>query len=681
MNVVRQVASIAVALACSVAVLAAQAPAGAASEALLLEKPLHNFAAVALSPDGTRVAAIESDDPALEGDKAHQALTIRRTSGGPPILITLPCGEDVDCTPSSPAWAPDSATLSFVLKAPKTAERTIVSVDATGKNVRTQLRFTGTLVDLRYSPQGRLAVLATAGAHKEVGATQAAAPMVGEIGAEPDEQRIATLDGGTLRFVSPADTYVYEYDWLPNGAGFVGTAAKGDGDDNWWIAELYAYENGAARLVYAPASPRQQLAAPRVSPDGASVAFIGGIMSDFGSTGGDVYVVPLGGGTAKNQTPNAPLTATAIAWSKRDPKLLYYAWLHGADAGIGQVRDEADVSSLPATERSGPTVTTVTTESTELDYRADRKSFSTGASPFAVANDDRSAVILQDFEHPPELAVGTKPDTWRPLTHTNAGIRAATHARAISWKNEGFTISGWLLEPPKTGIARRPMITNIHGGPSAAYSPRFVGRGTVRALLRDGYDVFEPNPRGSFGAGEAFTLANVRDFGYGDLRDILTGIDAVEKIAPVDDRRLGVTGYSYGGYMTMWTVTQTKRFAAAVAGAGVSDWLSYYGENGIDRWMIPFFGSSVYDDPAVYARSAPITFVKRVTTPTFEYVGERDVECPAPQTEEFWHALTTLHVPTQFVVYANEGHGLREPKDRADAERRTLAWFDKYLQR
>jgi dipeptidyl aminopeptidase/acylaminoacyl peptidase len=95
--------------------------------------------------------------------------------------------------------------------------------------------------------------------------------------------------------------------------------------------------------------------------------------------------------------------------------------------------------------------------------------------------------------------------------------------------------------------------------------------------------------------------------------------------------------------------------------------------------MIPFFGASVYEDPAVYARSAPITFIKNVRTPTFEYVGERDVECPLPQTQEFWHALIAFNVPTEFVVYPGEGHGIRDPQHRADAERRTLAWFAKYL--
>src|SRR4029077_2845150 len=115
--------------------------------------------------------------------------------------------------------------------------------------------------------------------------------------------------------------------------------------------------------------------------------------------------------------------------------------------------------------------------------------------------------------------------------------------------------------------------------------------------------------------------------------------------------RLGLTGHSYGGFMTMWAVTQTQRFHAAVAGAGISNWQSYYGENGIDEWMLPYFGASVYDDPAAYARSSAINFIKSVRTPTFAYVGERDIECPASQTVEFWHALRALSVPTAVMIY------------------------------
>ena len=131
---------------------------------------------------------------------------------------------------------------------------------------------------------------------------------------------------------------------------------------------------------------------------------------------------------------------------------------------------------------------------------------------------------------------------------------------------------------------------------------------------------------------------NVQDFGGGDLRDILAGVDEAVRTAPIDPQRVGITGWSYGGFMTMFAVTQTNRFRAAVAGAGISNWQSYYGENAIDTWMIPYFGASVYDDPAVYAKMSAINFIKQVKTPTLVVVGDRDGECPAPQSYEFWHA-------------------------------------------
>jgi dipeptidyl aminopeptidase/acylaminoacyl peptidase len=194
-----------------------------------------------------------------------------------------------------------------------------------------------------------------------------------------------------------------------------------------------------------------------------------------------------------------------------------------------------------------------------------------------------------------------------------------------------------------------------------------------------GYFVLEPNPRGSFGQGEEFTQANRKDFGHGDLRDILAGVDAVIAKYPVDPERVGLTGWSYGGFMTMFAVTQTGRFKAAVAGAGISDWLSYYGENSIDQWMIPYFGASVYDDPAVYAKSSAIDFIKQAHTPALVIVGDRDGECPAPQSYEFWHALRDEHVPTELVVYPNEGHGFVDPAHRRDVMERTVEWFARYM--
>jgi dipeptidyl aminopeptidase/acylaminoacyl peptidase len=247
--------------------------------------------------------------------------------------------------------------------------------------------------------------------------------------------------------------------------------------------------------------------------------------------------------------------------------------------------------------------------------------------------------------------------------------------------NGDLRIQGWLLYPAHYDAHKRyPMVVVAHGGPAGAaridWPEVFFN---TNELSAHGYFVFYPNPRGSFGQGEKFTQGNVKDFGYGDFRDIMTGVDEIVKTLPVDDGRIGITGWSYGGYMAMWAVTQTNRFRAAVSGAGLSNWQSYYGENDIDEWMPPYFGATVYDDPAVYARSAPMTFIKNVKTPTLVLVGERDGECPSPQSREFWHALKALGVETQLVIYPGEGHVFLQPEHRRDVMERMTRWFDQHL--
>jgi dipeptidyl aminopeptidase/acylaminoacyl peptidase len=222
------------------------------------------------------------------------------------------------------------------------------------------------------------------------------------------------------------------------------------------------------------------------------------------------------------------------------------------------------------------------------------------------------------------------------------------------------------------------MIVSVHGGPAAAVTARW-GNGYAAAFTNSGYFFFQPNPRGSFGQGEDFVKANRKDFGYGDLRDILAGVDEVLKQDPVDPDRIGITGGSYGGFMSMFAPTQTQRFKASVAFAGISNWQSYYGENSIDQWMIPYFGASVYDDPAVYAKMSAINFVKNIHTPMLILVGDRDGECPPPQSFELWHALRDLNVPTELVIYPNEGHGVSTREHSIDVLAKTLDWFAKYM--
>jgi dipeptidyl aminopeptidase/acylaminoacyl peptidase len=226
------------------------------------------------------------------------------------------------------------------------------------------------------------------------------------------------------------------------------------------------------------------------------------------------------------------------------------------------------------------------------------------------------------------------------------------------------------------------MIVFVHGGPSWVTAPSWptLSENQREVLFAaEGYYVFYPNPRGSTGFGERFTKANVKDAGRGPLHDILTGIEAVTAAHPVDDHRIGLTGWSYGGYMTMWALTQSSRFQAAVAGAGVANWQSYYGENGIDQGLIPYFGASVYENPDIYAQSSPITFIKQVRTPTLIVVGDSDIECPAPQSYEYWHALRTLGVKTQLVVYPHEGHEFSDPTHVLDLLQRMTEWFDQNM--
>ena len=615
-----------------------------------------------MAPAGDRVAVIEADQADNAPVEPHKRVVVRSASGGAVLATYDPCPA---CDYQDPAFSPDGHRLAFIGHDRKAATTTVYLVTNGALAVRTVIQ--GVAARPAFSPDGKtLAVLAVIGAHKDVGATQAAAPQVGEIGESFDEQRIAVIPaegaGASLRAVSPADTFVYEYDWTPDGRGFVATAAKGDGDNNWWIAELDHVDLATGALARI-AAPKDQLNYPSISPDGKQVAYIGGIMSDFGSVGGDLWLVPAGGGPLRNLTPEFAGSFTSITW--RGNRLIATALVGdkatvlSVDPASGALRT---LWAAPVTLRSGD-------GGISLDARG-----------------ERAAAVIEDFAHAQDITAGpiARLGTGTMITHENAGLTAPGSARSITWTSDGRTVQGWLVAPAHIEPGKTyPMVVEVHGGPSAASTPAFLSNdfrgGLARNLLNHGYYVFYPNPRGSYGQGEAFTRANVRDFGGGDLRDILAGIDAVEKIAPVDDRRLGLFGHSYGGFMAMWTVTHSQRFHAVVAGAGIANWISYYGENGIDRWMIPFFGASVYDDPAIYRQLSPLETIKAAKTPTFIYVGERDVECPTPQSVEFWHALNAMGVKNKLLILEGEGHGIRKPEHVRQINDGALAWYDTYL--
>jgi dipeptidyl aminopeptidase/acylaminoacyl peptidase len=637
----------------------------------------HRFEQTAISPDGKKVAWVE-DILGKNGVPSGATRIFLKGLRSPeePTLVSAavekkgvrgPNGELGDGPVYRPraegsvAWSPDSKKLAFLSDAVKPGQLQLYITDLADHGAMHRLtNVKGFLSTPGWSPDGKtIAVLFIENATRAAGPLVAETPETGEIKDSFFEQRLALVDVATAKLdqISPADTYIYEYDWSPDGLRFAVTAALGNGDNNWYIAELFTLDaaTGLMKSIY---KPPLQIANPAWSPDGQRIAFIGGLMSDEPSVGGDIFTISANGGEATNLTPEMKASASWLVWNSGG-SIIFGEYIEG-DSAIDSI-NPADGAKM------------------QLFRHAGQLTAGAWGINLSLAHDgDTSAVIRSSFSAPPEIWTGPIAN-WTQITHRNKDIKPAWgEAKSIHLKNE---VQAWLLYPRDFDPNKKyPMIVRVHGGPGAAVESAWPTTSDYYSPLAGaGYFVLQPNPRGSFGAGEAFTRANVRDFGYGDFKDIMAAVDAAIDAAPIDPNRLGICGWSYGGYMTMWAVTQTNRFKAAMAGAGLSNWQSYYGENLIDQWMIPFFGKSVYDDPDVYAKSSPINFIKHAKTPTLILVGDSDGEVPAPQSYEFWHALKTLGVETQFVVYEHEGHMFASPKHRRDVVERTLAWFDAHL--
>ena len=624
----------------------------------------------ALSPDGQTMAWVVDGETGTEIEIAP--------TGDPSRAHRLTAGTGGPCTEDSLAWSPDSKALAFSsdCHAPAAANDQsdiyLAAPAAASPSIRRLTHLHGGVTTLAFSPDGLyIACLYIEGASRPAGALAPMKPPAGVIGVEGLEiQRVATIEtaSGDFRQITPASLHVYEYDWAPDSRRIAYIAAPPPGENNWWVAELYtqSLDGGQPLAILDPAhtpGPLHglQIAVPRWSPDGRQIAFIGGLMSDQGATGGDIFLMPAGGGEAKDVTPDADKSAAWIHWLAQ-PQLLV-SWVKSGEVEIGIIDPEsgktmASYPSIPASVGDG------------------RLEQSLSVAQGSVA------FISSSFQKAPEVYLGRLGSTARPFTQINEALKPVWgKPESIQWTSDAFPVQGWLVYPAHYDPGKKyPLIVSVHGGPSSEVQPRWpdLGYNSITFSALD-YFVLMPNPRGSYGEGEAFTQANRKDFGYGDLRDILAGVDAVSAKFPIDQQRIGITGWSYGGFMTMFAVTQTQRFHAAVAGAGISNWQSYYGENSIDQWMTPFFGASVYDDPAVYAKSSAIDFIHNVKTPTLVVVGDRDGECPAPQSFEFWHALRAEHVPTQLVVYPDEGHHFNSPQHRRDVLARALSWFEQYM--
>jgi dipeptidyl aminopeptidase/acylaminoacyl peptidase len=622
-----------------------------------------DYKTVAISPNASHVAYVAS---ALDNGQPSRNSVIqlidRATRGAEPRRVTARAGSGAGAAGMERglAWSPDSQTLAFLSDAAEPKQLQLYTYRREGGAVTQLTKLRGYLKDPVYSPDGRfIAVLFTENASRPTGAVEAIPVPTGLVDTKLEQQRIAIVDvtSHEVRVVSPPDTFVYEHSWSADGKQIAAVAARGHGESQWWVAGLFVLDIGTGdfRAVY---KPSRQIAVPRFSPDGAHIAVLEGLMSDEGQHGGDIFIVATQTGQARNVTPDRKSTPTWMTWVPGEYRLLFTEVVEG----------RAAISWLdPASRRS------------ETLYTADETiSARGGGLSLSVSADGKTvAAARQTFAHAEDVFAGPI-GAWEALTHTGDVVKPWWgSAQSLRWASDGRKVQGWLVYPRDFDAGKKyPMVVNVHGGPASAALPGFK---EAALFGLEGYFVFFPNPRGSYGQGTAFTTANVKDFGHGDLRDILAGVDEALKTAPIDKNRLAITGWSYGGFMTMWAITQTNRFRAAAAGAGIANWQSYYGQNEIRAWMIPYFGASVYDDPAVYAKSSPILHIKNAATPTLVLVGDSDGECPAAQSFEFFRALKALGVDTQLMVYPQEGHRLMNPEHRRDRVLRTVQWFNAKL--
>ncbi|MCA1598271.1 MAG: S9 family peptidase, partial [Chloroflexi bacterium] len=374
---------------------------------------------------------------------------------------------------------------------------------------------------------------------------------------------------------------------------------------------------------------------------------------------------PLSGGAPRNLLGDLTATPFLLDHPRDSDDLLLVAWRDSHTPVYRVSPDDARVDLLPTGVESAGSVS-----KTDVSVSADGR---------------RVAMVRSDGGRPDDLWVWDAAAGPRQLTDVNPWLRDKRLGRQseIEWASfDGETIRGLLITPPSYEEGRRyPLVVNVHGGPTWLWTDHlhlnWHDWGMWLAL--QGYVVLLPNPRGSAGRGNRFARANVGDIGGGDYRDVMAGIDTLIDRGMVDADRMGIGGWSYGGTLTPWTLTQTDRFRCAVMGAGICNWVSFAGTCDIRVFGDRLFeAEQVTDVTALWERSA-LSRVANVRTPTLIVHGEQDHRVPVSQGREFYSALRHLGVPVEYVTYPREGHQVGERRHQRDLLARLRDWYAAYL--
>ena len=546
-------------------------------------------------------------------------------------LLSLNGGEaepltEVKSGVSDFAWSPDGRSIAFTMTDPKSEEEE--------KNDKAKNDFRWVDENLKMS---RLYVLAI---QKDANGKR-----------EP-------------RKLTAANYNVDAFDWSPDNSRIAFNHMKTSGGNDWTTSDVSIIEVASAKVTVL-ANTAAAESSPFFSPDGKSIAIL---VSDNPPRWAQTGVIQI---FATNDTSGSQPKSLATSydgqpgiagWSP-DSKRIYFSEAKGTGTQIYAL----DVATNRIEEiKSSPAV-------------------------FSALNLNRSGLMLgfvrQTPDTPGDAYVASVSDlTPVQVSRANADLKtpAVGRTEVIRWKSkDGKEIEGLLTYPVGYQTGQRvPLILNIHGGPTGVFQQTFIGgRGVypLATFASRGYAILRPNPRGSSGYGTEFRRANMRDWGGGDYQDLMAGVDRVIEMGVADPDRMGVMGWSYGGFMTSWIVTQTHRFKAASAGAPVTNLMSFNGTADIPSFIPDYFGGQSWEVMDLYQKHSPMFNVKGVTTPTMIQQGDADIRVPISQGYEFYNALKVQGVPTRMLVLPRQPHGPNEPKMQLAAMKANLEWFEKYL--
>ncbi len=616
-----------------------------------------------LSPDGARVAYTVTETD-LDQDAYLTQLWLADVATGESIQLTR--GKK---SASGPAWSPDGKWLAFTsTRADDKPQLFAISPDG-GEAVRLTKAETGVNA-YAWSPDGK--TIAFTAADPAADEAKARKDFYGDfevVRREYTHTHIWTVDvaealrapqPGRRRTSGKAFT-VGSFDWSPDGTAIAFSATLNPDLIHGGTSDIYLLGlagDKVRRIVDLPGPD----SSPRFSPDGRSVLFsTAGGRRDYFARNTGLAVVPVEGGPVKPLTGAFDENPGVVAWNADG---VYFTALQKTAAHLYRL----DPASLQISRLTTPDDAMVSGFSFSDDGKL--VAFQT-ATPTALG----------------EIAVSELP--WKPrlltrMTGQVAGWALGTR-EVISWKSkDGAEIEGVLIKPASFDPGRKhPLLCVIHGGPTGVDRPALLS-GDTRYYPSDiwvarGALVLKVNYRGSAGYGAKFRLLNYRNLGVGDAWDVLSGVEHLVRKGWVDAGRVGCMGWSQGGYISAFLTTSSKAFKAVSVGAGISNWATYYYNTDITPFTINYLGDDPADDPDIYAKTSPMTHIKRAATPTLIQHGELDRRVPIPNAYELRQGLEDRDVPVEMVVYKGFGHGISKPKAARAVMEHNLAWFGHYI--